>query len=159
MVKSRSGDSGVTLIEMLVVLSLIAVSAGVVTLALPGAGQGRTVTQEANLLAARLNLAAERSLIEGRHFRLDWTTQGYGFDEWTDDGWNDANGAPLSEDHLLDRDAVLTDADGARQGRLRVTPDLLPPEAGVLELTLSAGTARQAVVFDGIVAQLRTGAP
>lgn len=155
MADPRSGDSGVTLIEMLVVLSLIAVGAGVVTLALPGAGQGRSVTQEANLLAARINLAAERSLIEGRHFRLDWTSEGYGFDEWSEGAWQDARTAPLSEDHSLDGEATLSDATGARRGSLRVTPDLLPPEDGVLHLTLSAGAARQAVVFDGIMARLK----
>lgn len=159
MADPRSSDSGVTLLEMLVVLTLIAVGAGVVTLALPSAAQDRTVTQEAGLLAARLNLAAERSLIERRQFRMDWTAHGYSFDEWSGADWQNAEGATLSGAHAFDRNAMLSGADGARRGSVTLTPDLLPPQAGLLELRLSAGTAVQSVIFDGVVARVKAAGP
>lgn len=157
--KRRSKDSGVTLIEVLVVLALIGVSAGIVTYALPSGGQSRTLDQEAALLAARLNLAAERSLIGGDQHRLDWTASGYTFATWRDGGWDEPSGAPLDQEHTLARGAILTDANGARQGMLRITPDLLPASEGVSQLRLNVGTLREVVMFDGATARVERGAP
>ncbi len=159
MVEQRFTDSGVTMIEMLVVLSVIAVSAGIVALALPGTGPSRTLIQEASFLAARLNLAAERSLTEGRNFRMDWSAEGYRFDEWTSEGWQKAIAPPLSEDYSLNHGAILSDADEARRGSVTVTPDMLLPDTRHLELRLRIGNVVQIVTFDGMVARLETNEP
>lgn len=155
----RSGESGMTMIEVLVVLSLIAVSAGVVTLAWPSTVSGRSLAQEAELFAARMNLAAEQSLIERRQLRMNWSTEGYGFEEWTKDGWQNLRGGTLSENHRLNRDIVLTQGFGASRGSITVTPDLFPPEGGRLEWMLRAGTFVRTVTFDGFSARLDMNMP
>lgn len=159
MAEPRSGESGVTLIEVLVVLTLIAVSAGVVTLALPRGASERSLTQEAELLASRLNLAAERSLVEGRHLRFGWKDGAYSFEEWSDDDWQATADATLSTAAVLGEDTALADQQGARSGSLVITPDLLPPEGGALELILASGATRRTVVFDGLEARLDGSAP
>jgi general secretion pathway protein H len=151
--KTRVKDSGVTLIEVLVVLVLIGISAGIVTYSLPSGRAARTVDQEAGLLAARLNLAAERSLIGGQHYRLDWTVAGYQFLQWQDDDWSTAMGAPLNADHRLAGGTAMTQGDGARRGSLQITPDLLPPSDGPATLRFEAGSNRQTVTFDGVTAR------
>lgn len=159
MTDQRSGESGMTMIEVLVVLSLIAVGAGVVTLALPSTASDRSLNQEAELFAARINLAAEQSLIERRQLRISWSAEGYGFEEWADDGWQDVEGGALSENHRFDRDIALTQGFGTSRGSVTVTPDLFPPEGGRLEWTFRSGTLTRAVSFDGISARLDVGEP
>ncbi|MCX7560529.1 prepilin-type N-terminal cleavage/methylation domain-containing protein [Sulfitobacter sp. F26204] len=152
--KERITDSGVTLIEVLVVLALIGVSAGIVTYALPSGAGTRTLDQEAALLASRLNIAAERSLVGGHQYRLDWTAAGYNFAQWRDSAWHKASTAPLNQDHTLTGSTLLTDRDGRRQGDLRITPDLLPAPQGGSRLQLEAGMFRRVVLFDGAAANI-----
>lgn len=152
---ARLAEAGVTLIEMLVVLSLIGVSAGIVSYALPSAAPARTLDQEATLLAARLNIAAERSLTSGAHFRMDWRPTGYAFREWRDGDWQAATGAPLDAPHDLARGAVLSDGGGAQRGAITVAPDLMPEAAGVASLWVAAGAMRRAVTFNGAAARVQ----
>jgi len=154
MADTRTRDSGATLLEVLVVLAIIATTVTVVTLALPGGASERGVTQEAELLTARLNLATERSLIEGRSFRMEWSADAYEFSELADGVWQASTAETLPAVHDISRAVVLTDASGARRGDVVITPDLMPPSAGVLELSLSADTTQRAVQFDGLTARL-----
>lgn len=154
---ARLKDSGVTLIEVLIVLVLIGVSAGVVTYALPSARAAHTIEQEANLLSARINLAAERSLISGQHYRLDWTVAGYRFLQWQGGAWTVAAATPLNEEHQLAGGALLSQTGGDRQGNLRITPDLVPSAEGVAQLRLVAGGIQQLITFDGFAAQTGQG--
>lgn len=149
----RASDGGVTLIEMLVVLVLIGISASVVTLALPSQNASRSVSQEAELLAARLNLAAERSLIEGRSFRMEWTTDTYAFSELSQDEWLPSGSETLPAHHALGADATMAGPSGARRGEIVIDPDLLPPATGAVELVLTSGTVRRSLVFDGVRAR------
>ncbi len=128
MAHSRSLQNGMTMIEILVVLSIIATAAFVVTLSLPSQSAERSLHQEADLLSARLNLAAERSLIERRVFRFGWSSEGYGFEEWVQGDWRAVQDMPLSEGHRFDRGLVLTDGDGAGGGQ--VARDLGDQAAG-----------------------------
>lgn len=159
MAEARATDSGVTLIEVLIVLSLIAVSAGVVTLALPEATSKKSIAQEAELLAARLNLAAERSLIEGKTFKFYWDQETYGFQKWTDQEWQ-----PLTDPAFVETEAVLSgvsliDQLGARRGQIIITPDLLPQHSGALEIEISSGANGRSVQFDGLAARLKAITP
>lgn len=154
MADMRAREHGATLLEVLVVLALIATTATVVTLALPGGASERGVTQEAELLAARLNLAAERSLIEGRSFRLEWTADRYEFSELTGGDWQGSTTETLPSAHGMSRAVALADASGARRGEIVITPDLLPPSSGMMELSLSADAMQRAVQFDGLNARV-----
>ena len=150
----RRADAGVTLIEILVVLALIGVSAGVVMYALPSASQARNLNQEAALLTARLNLASERSLINGTFYRLNWVAQGYSFDEWSDGAWRNAGTAPLSEAHSLGAGMTLTDEGTGPKGGVEISPDLMPSGAAVVRLRISADTRERFITFDGASATL-----
>ena len=67
---------GMTLIEMLVVLVIVGVSAGL--LVLGGGGLRETTAQtEANRLADRLRLAADEALIDGRPMQLRLAPSSY----------------------------------------------------------------------------------
>jgi general secretion pathway protein H len=156
MADRRQRDSGVTLIEVLVVLALIGVSAGVVSYAIPSGRADRDLRQEAELLTARLNLAAERSLVEGRRYRLNWEGSGYSFEEWTEAEWRTTT-PPFDAPHRLAGDTRLRQTGGAATGALRITPDLLPPEEGALHLRLAAGESSLTVIFDGAAARLSGG--
>lgn len=148
----RAAEAGVTLVEILVVLTLIAVTAGVVSYALPSPARSRNLDQEAALLAARLNLAATHSLMTGQAVAMDWQGDAYGFREWQDGDWRAATGAPLSERHRLAAGAVLSDGAGAARGVVAMSPDLLPARDGVQTVWVTSGAARRGVAFDGVVA-------
>jgi general secretion pathway protein H len=154
MAEPRKADAGVTLVEILVVLALIGISAGIVMYALPSPAQARSLNQEAALLTARLNLATERSLITGQYYRLDWSAQRYVFEEWRDDAWHSAASAPLSEAHSLGADIALSDGSARRAGTVQISPDLLPSSAAVVSLRMTAGAQEQSITFDGASALL-----
>lgn len=157
--RHRRRDSGVTLVEILVVLALIGVSAGVVTYALPSGAPERTVEQEADLLAARVNIAAERSLIQGRHHTVVWDTQSYQFKQWEDGEWQVAKDAPLSEQHMLDGEVLLSNADGAQRGVLHIGPALLPSGGEVQVLRLTVESVMREISFDGASARVAPARP
>lgn len=153
----RVKDAGVTLIEMLVVLVLIGVGAGIVTYALPSGSAARSVSQEATLLKSRLNIAAERSLIGGRPFRMTWTSTGYRFEEWEGAKWQTASSPPFIAAHVFDDAVSLTTMVGGSEGEIAITPDLLPTANGVVEIRLKAGTSSETLVFDGAAARIEGG--
>lgn len=157
MVDARQPDAGVTLIEMLVVLSLIAVGAGIVTLALPDRASERSVAQEADLLVSRLNLAAERSVIEGRTFRLSWSAEGYGFSTWSSDAWQESDTGLMPAKHLLSEGATLADNIGVQPKEILISPDLVPPREGALEWRVLGGASDVVLRFDGLRATAGSG--
>ncbi len=74
--RPRHPESGVTLVEMLVVLSIIGVAAGAILLRSPGNGSGQAKT-EALRLAALLSQASDTALITGQVQALVWSADGY----------------------------------------------------------------------------------
>ena len=69
-----------TLVEMLVVLAVVGVSAGVVVLGLGSLRRGDGAQAEANRLADRLKLAADEVLVSGRPMAIAWTPGAYRFE-------------------------------------------------------------------------------
>jgi len=152
--RKRADDSGVTLIEILVVLALIGIGAGIVSYALPSGANARTLEQEATLLAARLTNVADRSLVAGETYRVIWQSEAYRFETWKDDAWYTATDASLSVSHTLDRGATLSDTTGAQRGIFAITPALLPPPTGIVSLRLASGAQGRTIIFDGATAQV-----
>ena len=142
----RKKDAGVTLIEMLVVLSIISVAAGVLILQfVPKASDPRA---EAEHLAETLSQAAETSLYSGNPSVLIWSADSYRIDTFKPGaGWQPAVVAqPLANGLTLRRN------DG-HDGPLMIAPGGIALPAKFL-LT-SAETAWR-VDFNGLSAQVRT---
>ncbi|WP_446830080.1 type II secretion system minor pseudopilin GspH [Candidatus Foliamicus sp.] len=79
MAQSASRTRGFTLIEILVVLALIGLLAGMAVLSLGASGSG--VEREARRLAATLRLAVDESRLQGRVLGLRFDARGYSYHE------------------------------------------------------------------------------
>ena len=157
MADRRRGESGVTLIEVLIVLVLIGVAAGIVTLSLPSSAPPREVAQEAELLSARMNLAAEQSLIAARPYRMSWESDHYLYEVWDGTDWVGQQETAIRHD--LADSILLTSAEGSRSGTLRIEPDLLPGAEGPARFRVTSGTNSREVLFDGATARMERGLP
>jgi len=109
----RGDDQGLTLIEMLVVLAIIAVIASVSVLAI-GSGEGLDGRAESKRLEARLQLAADHTMIEDRQLALAVSATGYGFLERDANGgeWHTSTLPSLSQAHRLPKGVELRVAGG-----------------------------------------------
>lgn len=134
---------GMTLVEILVVLVIVGVMAGVVTLGVGLGDRGMGVETEANRLADRLRLAADDVLVTRRPLALAFDGEGYGFvrGEGRAAGLVDA----LAERHSL--------PDGVRMVGLGVaSPVAIDPDgaAPIAAFGLAKGDRRWRVEFDGL---------
>lgn len=136
------GQSGLTLVEILVVLAIIAVMSSVVVLGLGGAGQAQSAQAEARRLAASIQLASDEALVADRALALSWDAEGYSFVEWSGGGWQPHRSAGLGERHSFSEEISLS-ADSE-------TAPLPIGENAPLNLTLKAGGQSWSVRFDGI---------
>jgi general secretion pathway protein H len=71
-------DSGFTLLEILVVVALMGLLAGVVSLSLSG-GQSRQVREEADRLRQVLTMAGDEAVFQGVELGAMFTPRSYGF--------------------------------------------------------------------------------
>ncbi len=144
---ARNREAGVTLVEVLVVLVLVGIMAGVVGLSVGGGPRGNAAEQEADLLVARLNRAADEVILTGMPAGFVWGAEGYRFDVFDGEGWVPHHLPILSEAHMLTGGTRI--ADGA--GMVIVSNDLHPDGGDPLSLELRAGRgAAEYVRFDGI---------
>jgi len=135
--------SGMTLVEILVVLAIVGVMAGVVTLGVGAADRGMGVETEANRLADRLKLAAEDVLVTRRPLSLAFDGEGYVFVR------GDA-GATGVVDALSERHALPA---GVRMVGLGVaSPVSIDPDgaAPIAAFGLAKGDRQWRVTFDGL---------
>lgn len=148
-----SAESGTTLVEMLVVLVLVAVMAGLATLAIGRLGAGESVAVRAETLAARMTIAAETAVSTGRDAALSWAPDGYRFLAYDDGAWRPH---PVPELGRIERFGAALDlaAEGAGSGSLVIGADLAPPDPSPFRLALNGGGARVEIVFDGVSARI-----
>lgn len=73
----RSGQAGVTLIEMMIVLVVVGIATGAATLGLGALGRNDAAEQEARRLAAAIGSAVDDTLISGVSQTMVWDAQGY----------------------------------------------------------------------------------
>ena len=140
------GDrAGMTLVEMLVVLAIVGISAGMVTLAVGGRNDAAAQT-EANRFADRLRLAADEALIVGSPVTLTMNPAGYGFETGS------TAPAEWAERYELPRGVRLS----AETAELLIDPDGAAPPA---TMTVSDRDRTWTVTFDGLNADVRVAAP
>lgn len=139
----RARREGMTLVEILVVLSIVGVMAGVVSLGVGLGDRGLGVESEANRLADRLRLAADDVLVTRRPLALAFDGEGYRFVRGTDQaaGVTDA----LAERHSLPAGVRLVGLGVASP--LVIDPDGAAPMAA---FGLARGDRRWRVEFDGL---------
>lgn len=150
------GERGMTLVEMLVVLAIIGVMAGITVLA-AGAGTGARATEtEARRLVARLQLAADEAMVTDRKLAFIAQDGGYRFIRWDkqNDAWRPDTVEELGALHIPAQDIKLETNTGGR-------PLPIGADGGGNPLTARfIGSGRQATVtFDGTGARLAMSAP
>lgn len=135
----RTPAQGVSLIEVLVVLVILAVVSSVLVLSIGAADGSARVRQEAIRLAQRLDYACERAELGGRTIGLVVRPDGYAFMRHEGDSWQMENDRALA-DMELPNGMKLDDGEGA-SGR-QATPGIFCFASGEwspFQLTLRAG--------------------
>ena len=148
---TRRPDSGVTLVEVLVALSVVAAMASVTLLSLGGTGRGEGPEAEARRLAGRLQLAVDEALVTGQGLALDWSANSYGFVAWDaeKDRWVPSP-IPLLARRTLP-DALRLDG-GENGGRVPIGSD---GTGAPFQISVVGEARAWAVDFDGIVPRLK----
>jgi general secretion pathway protein H len=145
--RHRLPDAGVTLVEVLVVLALIGILAGVVGLSFGSGPRGDVAGQEADLLVARLNRAADEVILTGVPLGFVWAAEGYRFDLYDGDRWQAHDLPILAAPHLFDGGTRIADAAGS----LVLSRDMDLGVSGPLTLELLSGAgAAEVIRFDGL---------
>jgi general secretion pathway protein H len=87
--------SGFTLVELLIVLTIIGLMSAVVVLAMPD--PRGSLTAEAERFAARAKAAQDSAVIEARGMAIRVTAAGYGFDRRDRSEWQPLSAKPFGE--------------------------------------------------------------
>ncbi|SMF77985.1 GspH/FimT family pseudopilin [Allosphingosinicella indica] len=90
-----SHSDGFTLVELLIVLTIIAIVSTAVVLAIPG--DRSHLIGEAERFAARAKAVQDRAVIDARATSIRVTASGYGFDQRGPGGWQPLGGVPVTE--------------------------------------------------------------
>ena len=153
----RDAQAGVTLVEVLVVLVLIGVMAGVVGLSLGPVDRGGALDREANLLVARLNRAADEALLANAPVAFVWTQNTYAFLTLQQNAWATHPLPALGTPHEIGGGLQFL-GDGSDGGRFLVLASLIPALGQPLLLSLGNSTAQSLdIEFDGVNARVPSG--
>ena len=149
----RDRQSGLTLIEMLIVLVIMGIATSAAVLSVNMVGRDRRAEDEAVRLVAHLEMAVDEGLVSRAPLALFWTAGGYGFKRQTADGWKAAETPRLVADHALPSALVLRRMDG-------VTDPVLVAEDGLgpaVNLEITGTGVPWVVAFNGFSAAARPG--
>ena len=139
-------QSGMTLIEMLIVLAIIGVAAGAVSLGIGSATRAPNVETEARRLAVRLQAAADDAMLGDQLIALTTDTHGYGFARVGPRGLT-----PITEDAL-----AFHTLPGGMVMALDTAPPVILGVDGTgqpLGATVTGGDQTWRVQYDGITAR------
>ena len=96
----RRGQRGFTLLEVLVVVTLVAIMGAAVTLSLSTRGDHRLTSHAERLLGA-MNYASEAAVISGRAFGFFVTPRGYEMVQFDGSDWQTASTGSISATQVL----------------------------------------------------------
>ncbi len=152
-------QSGMTLIEMLVVLTIIGVTASLALLSI-GLGGGASGQNEAKRLESRLQLAADQSMLRDEVLAVNLTQHSYNFVQWDEatHKWVPTKVALLEEAHELPSGITLasTNRSATSDSGTAIVPLDVNAAVAPLEFTLDAGRSRWTIGFDGLTAKARS---
>ena len=136
--RSRPAEAGFTLVELMIVLAVMGLLAGVAVWRLP-AGDGR-VRSDAVALSSRIAAARDQAILSGRPIALEVDAAGYRFVQRGQEGWQ-----PVAEPALRERQwsRGVTPTGTAASARLGFDSVGLPDRA--LDLTLAGSKARAVI--------------
>lgn len=132
-------ERGFTLIELMVVVTIIAIASAAVVLTIPG--DRAQVREQAERFALRLAGARDQAIIGARPVRVSASTGGYAFERRSQGRWQGWEDKPFVTTRW--RDGV------AAAGGLQVTFDSTGATEDAGALTLVRDRARVTVVIDG----------
>ena len=132
--------TGFTLVELMIVITVIGLASAVAVLSLPDR-RGR-VTDEALKFAARVRAAHDVAVVEASPVSIWVTRGGYGFDRRADGAWSPMTAKPLRVAQWEDgTQATIPDA----SGRVRITFDVTGLADRPVELRLTRDRASSIV--------------
>lgn len=148
-------ETGLTLVEMLVVLAIIGILASVTLLGIGGGNRTRAGKIEAARLADRLRFAADDVRVAERPLAFAWDARGYSFVDWDAKAgrWQADRSGQLGPRHDLPAGITLA-VDGARPP-VAIAADGAGP---VIEARIASASARWTVAFDGLDARVAADA-
>ncbi len=144
----RSAEHGFTLVELMVVVTIIGLAAAVAVWNMPDP-RGR-VADEAARFALRARAAHDAAIVEARPVSLWVTAGGYGFDRRAAGQWTAMAEKPLRVERWSDGTQAAT---GEASGRLRIVFDPTGLADRDAQVTLTRNGARAVIdmAADGTV--------
>lgn len=145
--EDRRGEAGLTLVEMLIVLAIVAVMAGAVSIGIGSVTRAPSAEAEAHRLASRLQAAADDAMLGDRLVAFTVQENGYGFATVGSDGKLSPRTDEALGFHRLPGGMVVT---------LSVAPPVILGSDGAgrpLAATIESGTQRWQVTYDGLTAR------
>lgn len=149
----RDRQSGLTLIEMLIVLVIMGIATSAAVLSVNMIGRDRRAEDEAGRLVAHLTMAVDEGLVSRAPLALFWTAGSYEVKRRTLDGWLAAETPRLIRAHALPANLVMRRMDGSTDP-VFVGEDGLGP---AVTLEISGSGMPWIVAFNGFSAASQPG--
>ena len=141
----RSAERGFTLVELMVVVTIIGLASAVAVLAMPDP-RGRLM-DEAARFATRVRAAHDSAIIDARPVSVWVTPTGYGFDQWRGGRWAAMVEKPLR----VERWSQGTGATGVVRERVTFDTTGLADRSLTVSLRRDGTSASVAIAADGSV--------